>query len=64
MAFPCPISSCSAVMLVADRLFSEAMDSVENLAGDSFATDLDWGRFGRPIDLGGSRGSKALTVLK
>ena len=47
-----------------DRLFSEAMDSVENLAGDGFATDLDWGRFDRLIDLGGSRGSKALTILK
>jgi hypothetical protein len=47
-----------------DRLFSEAMDSVENLAGDGFATDLDWGRFERLIDLGGSRGSKALTILQ
>ena len=25
-----------------DRLFSEAMDSVEALTGDSFATDFDW----------------------
>jgi hypothetical protein len=47
-----------------DRLFSEAMDSVENLAGDGFATDLDWGRFERLIDLGGSRGSKTLTILR
>lgn len=47
-----------------DRLFSEAMDSVEALAGDGFATDLDWNRFERIIDLGGSRGTKALTILK
>jgi len=47
-----------------DRLFSEAMDSVENLAGDGFATDLDWGRFDRLIDLGGSRGRKALAILQ
>ncbi len=40
------------------------MDSVEKLAGDGFATDQDWDRFDRPIDLGGSRGSKALTILK
>lgn len=47
-----------------DQLFSEAMDSVEALAGDGFATDMDWGRFTRVIDVGGSRGSKALAILK
>lgn len=47
-----------------DKLFSEAMDSVEALAGDGFATDLDWGRFERIIDVGGSRGAKALAILK
>lgn len=47
-----------------DRLFSEAMDSVEALTGDSFATDFDWGRFERIIDLGGSRGTKSLAILK
>jgi hypothetical protein len=47
-----------------DVLFSEAMDSVEALAGDSFATDFDWSRFERIIDVGGSRGTKALTILK
>ncbi len=47
-----------------DKQFSEAMDSVEALAGDSFATDFDWGRFKRIIDIGGSRGSKSLTILK
>lgn len=47
-----------------DRLFSEAMDSVEALAGDGFATDFDWSRFERIIDVGGSRGTKALAILK
>jgi len=47
-----------------DTLFSEAMDSVEALSGDSFATDFDWGRFQRIIDLGGSRGAKSLAILK
>ena len=47
-----------------DSLFSEAMDSVEALSGDSFATDFDWGRFERIIDVGGSRGSKSLAILK
>ncbi|HEY0720782.1 MAG TPA: methyltransferase [Gammaproteobacteria bacterium] len=47
-----------------DHLFSRAMDSVEALAGDSFATDFDWGRFERLIDVGGSRGAKAITILK
>ena len=47
-----------------DSLFSESMDSVEALTGDSFATDFDWGRFERIIDVGGSRGSKSLAILK
>lgn len=47
-----------------DQQFSEAMDSVEALAGDGFATDLDWRRFERIIDVGGSRGTKALAILK
>lgn len=47
-----------------DALFSEAMDSVEALTGDSFATDFDWGRFERIIDIGGSRGAKSLAILK
>ncbi len=47
-----------------DRLFSEAMESVEALAGDGFATDFDWSRFDRIVDVGGSRGSKALAILK
>lgn len=47
-----------------DALFSRAMDSVEALAGDSFAEDVDWGRFERIIDIGGSTGSKSLAILK
>ncbi len=47
-----------------DKLFSEAMDSVEALAGDSFTTDFDWSRVDRIIDVGGSRGSKSLAILK
>lgn len=47
-----------------DRSFAAAMDSVEALAGDGFATDMDWGRFERLIDVGGARGSKALAILK
>jgi hypothetical protein len=47
-----------------DALFSQAMDSVDALAGDSYATDFDWGRFARIIDVGGSRGSKALSILR
>lgn len=47
-----------------DRQFSQAMDSVEALAGDGFATDLDWSRFERIIDVGGSRGTTALAILK
>ncbi|MEN6629575.1 MAG: methyltransferase [Sulfuricella sp.] len=47
-----------------DKLFSEAMDSVEALTGDSFASDFDWGRFERIVDVGGSRGTKSLAILK
>ncbi|MFZ2405009.1 MAG: methyltransferase [Methylobacter sp.] len=47
-----------------DALFARAMDSVEALAGDSFAADFDWGRFDRIIDVGGSKGSKSLAILK
>ncbi len=47
-----------------DNLFSEAMDSVETLFGDSFATEFDWSRFDRVIDIGGSKGSKSIAILK
>lgn len=45
-------------------LFARAMDSVEALSGDSFATDFHWDRFDRIIDVGGSKGSKSLAILK
>jgi hypothetical protein len=47
-----------------DALFARAMESVEALAGESYATDFDWGRFRRVIDVGGSRGAKSLAILK
>lgn len=47
-----------------DALFAQAMDSVEALSGDSFAVDFDWSRFERIIDVGGSKGAKALAILK
>jgi len=47
-----------------NSLFAQAMDSVEALTGDHFATDFDWRRFRRVIDVGGSNGSKALAILK
>jgi hypothetical protein len=47
-----------------DALFARAMDSVEALAGDSFATDFDWARFTRVIDVGGSRGGKSVVLLR
>lgn len=47
-----------------DALFSAAMDSVEALAGEAFATDFDWGRFRRLVDVGGSRGVKSLAILR
>lgn len=47
-----------------DALFARAMDSVEALTGPHFATDFDWSRFARVIDVGGSRGSKAQAILR
>jgi len=47
-----------------DQLFSQAMDSVEALAGGSFTTDFDWSRFELIIDVGGSKGAKSLAILK
>ncbi|WP_426993537.1 methyltransferase [Methylomonas sp. CM2] len=47
-----------------DKLFAQAMDSVEALAGDSFVTDFDWSRFERIVDVGGSKGAKSLAILK
>jgi len=46
-----------------NRLFSEAMTSVEALTGDHFARDFDWSGFQHIIDIGGSNGSKSATIL-
>jgi len=45
-------------------LFSKAMDSVDALTGDSYATEFDWRPFNRMIDVGGSRGAKAVAILR
>lgn len=47
-----------------DTLFASAMDSVEALSGDNFAIDFAWERFERVIDVGGSKGNKAIAILK
>jgi hypothetical protein len=47
-----------------DALFSQAMDSVENVAGVQFLDDFNWGQFKRIIDVGGSTGSKSVSILK
>jgi O-methyltransferase domain/Dimerisation domain len=47
-----------------DALFSKAMDSVDALTGDGFATEFDWRSFSRVIDVGGSRGAKAVAILR
>lgn len=47
-----------------DNLFSRAMDSVENVAGTDFLQDFNWSAFNRIIDVGGSQGSKSLSILK
>jgi len=47
-----------------DALFSRAMDEVEALGGDSFATAFDWGAFDRVIDVGGSKGAKSAAILR
>ena len=47
-----------------ESLFAKAMDSTEALVGNGFLTDFDWGRYERLIDVGGSKGSKAIVILK
>ena len=47
-----------------DELFSSAMNEVEAIGSNSFATDFNWSFFDRLIDLGGSNGSKAISILK
>ena len=47
-----------------DLLFSSAMDTVENLTGNIYLEDFNWGEFDRIIDVGGSKGSKSIAILK
>ncbi len=47
-----------------DALFAQAMDRVEALTGDSFATEFNWKAFDRIIDVGGSMGAKSVAILK
>lgn len=47
-----------------DLLFSQAMDAVENLTGNLYLEDFNWGAFERLIDVGGSKGSKSMAILK
>jgi len=44
--------------------FARAMDTTEALIGNTFLTDFDWGRYERLIDVGGSKGSKAIAILE
>ena len=46
-----------------DALFTEAMASVEALTGLDYLHDFNWNRFERIIDVGGSRGDKAIAIL-
>lgn len=47
-----------------DALFTRAMESVEAITGTDYLDDFDLSRFDRLIDIGGSNGDKALTILK
>jgi hypothetical protein len=47
-----------------DALFARAMDAVESLTGLDYLHDFDWSRFERVIDVGGSKGAKALAILR
>lgn len=47
-----------------DLLFSQAMDAVESITGTTFFEDFNWGAFDRIIDVGGSKGSKSIAILK
>jgi hypothetical protein len=47
-----------------DALFARAMDAVEGLTGLDYLQDFDWNRFDRIVDVGGSKGAKALSILK
>ncbi|HKI61104.1 MAG TPA: methyltransferase [Mariprofundaceae bacterium] len=45
-------------------LFASAMDTTDALIGGGFLGDFDWSRYERLIDVGGSKGSKAIAILK
>ncbi len=47
-----------------DTLFARAMDAVESLTGLDYLHDFDWSRFERLIDVGGSKGAKAMAILR
>lgn len=47
-----------------DELFSRAMDAVESLTGTDYLHDFDWSEFDRLIDVGGSQGGKAMSILQ
>jgi hypothetical protein len=47
-----------------DALFTGAMEAVEAITGNDYLDDFDWNRFNRIIDVGGSNGSKAFSILK
>ena len=46
-----------------NELFANAMSTVESLTGLEYLQDFNWGSFSRLIDLGGSKGSKSLSIL-
>jgi len=46
------------------NLFSKAMDTTEAIIGDAFLNDFNWGNYERIIDVGGSKGSKSISILK
>lgn len=46
-----------------DALFARAMDVVESLTGLDYLRDFNWQPFERLIDVGGSKGAKALAIL-
>lgn len=47
-----------------DTLFARAMDAVEAITGVDYLHDFDWRPFDRLIDVGGSKGAKAIAILK
>lgn len=47
-----------------DALFSRAMDAVEGITGTEYLNDFDWSLFDRLIDVGGSQGQKAISILE